>query len=226
MRTTRYPAPFSLLSARTKRAGHSKFDRWRKSVPDQGAGGSNPLTMSIYFNSLRPQYCRKHPAVLQTMCDNIRSSGWVCPIRPGWILSCFVHRFMRMRNTTRRITVLTVMGVLVLACAVFGWGLHYKMSLYGAPGTRSASVPHAKLLSQEERPASQRDEALSRPASVQPQPLIFYPIFFVIALGMSLRLTEAMRIWSRDPQAALRRQLRAHSDFFSFRPPPVSIPSY
>lgn len=138
----------------------------------------------------------------------------------------FAHRLMRTSSKSRRAHTLALMGILCLACAVFGWGLHYKMSLYGAPGTRSASVPHAKLLSQEERPASHRDGASSRPGSAQPQPLIFYPILFVIALGMGLRLTEAMRIWSRGTQDALRRQLRAHADFFSFRPPPVSIPSY
>jgi len=40
--------------------------------------------------------------------------------------------------------------VLVLAIAVFAWGLHYKLSLYNPEARRSGS-PEAKLLSPRER---------------------------------------------------------------------------
>jgi hypothetical protein len=42
------------------------------------------------------------------------------------------------------------MFLLMLALAVFAWGLHYKLSLYRSEATQCQSV--AKLLSQKERP--------------------------------------------------------------------------
>jgi hypothetical protein len=42
------------------------------------------------------------------------------------------------------------MFLLMLAFAVFAWGLHYKLSLYRSEATQRQSV--AKLLSQKERP--------------------------------------------------------------------------
>jgi hypothetical protein len=44
-------------------------------------------------------------------------------------------------------------SVLLLALAVFGWGLHSKLSLYHVRARASEATPIAKLLSQRERTA-------------------------------------------------------------------------
>lgn len=43
-------------------------------------------------------------------------------------------------------------SVLLLALAVFGWGLHSKLSLYHVRARASETAPIAKLLSERERP--------------------------------------------------------------------------
>jgi hypothetical protein len=43
-------------------------------------------------------------------------------------------------------------SVLLLALAVFGWGLHSKLSLYHIRARASETAPIAKLLSERERP--------------------------------------------------------------------------
>jgi hypothetical protein len=118
------------------------------------------------------------------------------------------------------------MGIFLLACAVFGWGLQYKMSLYNQANGQSASIPHAKMLSERERPVSSLDGASISPSSTQPQSLAFYPLFLIATLMLGLRL--AADVWMRDSRAvdAIPQQRRAPSIFFSFRPPPASSPSY
>ena len=44
-------------------------------------------------------------------------------------------------------------SILLLALAVFGWGLHSKLSLYHIRARASETAPIAKLLSERERPA-------------------------------------------------------------------------
>jgi hypothetical protein len=44
-------------------------------------------------------------------------------------------------------------SILLLALAVFGWGLHSKLSLYHVRARASEVAPVAKLLSERERPA-------------------------------------------------------------------------
>lgn len=44
-------------------------------------------------------------------------------------------------------------SILLLALAVFGWGLHSKLSLYHIRARTSETTPIAKLLSERERPA-------------------------------------------------------------------------
>jgi hypothetical protein len=43
-------------------------------------------------------------------------------------------------------------SILLLALAVFGWGLHSKLSLYHIRARASETAPTAKLLSERERP--------------------------------------------------------------------------
>jgi hypothetical protein len=137
-----------------------------------------------------------------------------------------VHRLMRINRTSRRVPILSAMGIFLLACAVFGWGLQYKISLYDQANGQSASIPHAKLLSERERPASSFDGASISPSSTQPQSSAFYPLFLIVTLMLGARLSAD--VWMRDSRVvdAITRQRRAHSNFFSFRPPPAPLPSY
>jgi hypothetical protein len=57
------------------------------------------------------------------------------------------------RNTCRSHVSIGV-SVFLLAFAVFGWGLHSKLSVYHLRKSASAVAPIAKLLSERERPAA------------------------------------------------------------------------
>jgi len=118
------------------------------------------------------------------------------------------------------------MGILLLSCAVFGWGLHYKMSLYCPVNGLSHSTPEAKLLSEKERPASQQDRASIRPAFTQTQTSMLFALLLIAALAMDL--LKSATLWMRTPsmQVAWSQQQRAHLNYFSFRPPPNLLSSY
>lgn len=136
------------------------------------------------------------------------------------------HRIMRISRPSRRISTLTAMGVLLLACAVFGWGLEYKMSLYAPMSTQTTSIPEAKLLSEKERPASDRSATSIRSVSTKLQASIQFSLFLITLLAMELHLKAAL--WMRITRVPddLRQQRCAHSNYFSFRPPPVLFPSH
>jgi hypothetical protein len=50
-------------------------------------------------------------------------------------------------------------SILLLAFAVFGWGLHSKLSLYHVRARASETAPIAKLLSERERPADMAQQS-------------------------------------------------------------------
>ena len=79
----------------------------------------------------------------------------------------------------RRRAVLLPLGLLILAIAVFGWGLQYKLSLYQGKDSISHSAPVAKLLSQKERPA-----AVQPPGDRSEMPT--WPVVLVFALPFGL----------------------------------------
>jgi hypothetical protein len=133
---------------------------------------------------------------------------------------------MRTRNTVRFMTALTGMGILILVCAVFGWGLQYKLSLYEASGSHSTLIPHAKLLTQEQRPVSLQDGASKRPLYTRQQLPIVYPLLLITALAMGLCLAAAIYMRTSGTHEASRQQRYAHFYFFFFRPPPASLPLY
>lgn len=124
---------------------------------------------------------------------------------------------------TRRIHALNVMGMLFLAVAVFTWGLQYKMSLYNASSGLAASVPHAKLLSEKERPES--NVASIKPDSTQDRSPLSYTIFLFASIVCSLVVAVTIQIRSSSLDKGSRQQRFAALDFFSFRPPPVLLPS-
>ena len=120
-----------------------------------------------------------------------------------------------------------VMGIIFLALAVFGWGVKYKISLYDAPGSVSAHMSHAKLLSPKERPASSDNLDLVRPSLLELQSSISYPAFFIPAIVLVLCCTALIRMLTTaqdgDPY---RRRCSFNSIYFSFRPPPARFPSF
>jgi hypothetical protein len=72
-------------------------------------------------------------------------------------------------------------SILLLALAVFGWGLHSKLSLYHVRAGASEAVPIAKLLSERERPSDTAERcdlnpgdlhavALALSVALMPQP--------------------------------------------------------
>lgn len=123
----------------------------------------------------------------------------------------------------RRTHTLNVIGMLLLAVAVFAWGLQYKMSLYNTSSGLIASVPHAKLLSEKERP--EPNAASIRLDSTQTRFPVSYTIFLFASIVCSLVAAVTIQTRSQSLDKGSRQQRLAASDFFSFRPPPVLLPS-
>jgi hypothetical protein len=115
------------------------------------------------------------------------------------------------------------MGMLFLAVAVFTWGLQYKMSLYSPSSGLNASVPHAKLLSQKERP--EPNVASIRPDSTQDRSPVSYAILLFASIVCSLVVAVIVQTRSLSLDKGSRQQRFAALDFFSFRPPPELPPS-
>jgi hypothetical protein len=129
---------------------------------------------------------------------------------------------MQIHSPKRRASIVTAIAVLFLAFAVLGWGTGYKMSLYHGDGNSASAVPAAKLLSQKERPASTQvvESLLAAPANHQPST---YPAILTIVLMFGLPLILLGATPEFDELDDSRKQLFAHTSFFSFRPPPVFL---
>jgi hypothetical protein len=127
---------------------------------------------------------------------------------------------MRSDVTTRRIPFLTIICTLLLMIGVVAWGAKYKMSLYDPPGSASLSMPHAKLLSQKERPVTSTHVQPASPPSPQPESLILAPSLLLAGLLLALSTSILFRAWiskeERQPE-----QRFADLTFFAFRPPPA-----
>jgi hypothetical protein len=128
---------------------------------------------------------------------------------------------MRINITSRFTHTLRATGILIVALAVFGWGLHYKLSLYDSPGDHSAAVPHAKLLSQKERPAASTATGSIRPESHRQPSSILYPRVAPAAMVTALQIAVWRRLRTRPTVWNARQRQIAEANFFSFRPPPV-----
>jgi hypothetical protein len=134
---------------------------------------------------------------------------------------------MQVMTKSGRISIRVVMGIVFLALAVFGWGVKYKISLYDPPGSISAHMSHAKLLSQKERPVSSDNLHLVRPSLLEAQSLISSHAFFIAAVVLVLCCAASIRMLTRaqdgDPY---RRRCSLNSIYFFFRPPPAQLPSF
>jgi hypothetical protein len=135
---------------------------------------------------------------------------------------------MTIRSQARPWLFLHLAAFLVLAMAVFGWGLHYKLSLYHTAAPATERQPEAKLLSQKERPqaaSSVADEApgLSHPDRAH---LPFSMVPWLAMLGLALAsLVQLVRAtaWTRLSalrSATLLRRLLDWRVASSLRPPP------
>jgi hypothetical protein len=119
------------------------------------------------------------------------------------------------------------MGIVFLALAVFGWGVKYKISLYDPPGSISAHMSHAKLLSSKERPVSSDNVDLVRPSLLEAQPSISDSAFIIAAIALILCCTASIRMLTRAQDGyPYRRRCSCNSIYFFFRPPPASFPSF
>jgi hypothetical protein len=131
-----------------------------------------------------------------------------------------------MKIKGRRVQVSVALGVIFLALAVFGWGLQYKLSLYGHSSEFPNSIPHAKLLSPKERPTSSTAIRLIG-SNTQPPHL---PVgFFVLFVGIALLGSSAVQFsWLRNRVSVnySAKQRSAASNYFAFRPPPRTYLSY
>ena len=126
--------------------------------------------------------------------------------------------FMNVEQTRRRGSQWMVVAV-VLAFAVFTWGVRYKVSLYNPAAHMSA----AKLLSQRERPATFESAKVAADPAVNPEPVTFFAVAMgvMLAWAWSLKLVFSPRIVRH--RARLPKQ--PGQTFFFFRPPPVLLAS-
>ncbi len=124
--------------------------------------------------------------------------------------------FLRMQilSTARRLPLsASVLLMLMLGFAVFGWGLHYKLSLYSHSVSPSVRQP-AKLLSQQERSTPDAQQlAQVEPAIV---PMLFAALLFSLFppsfVSRLVRTTAALPSHESGLTEALLR-----------RPPPAKL---
>lgn len=128
---------------------------------------------------------------------------------------------MLFNSSARRRSVVTALGILTLALAVFGWGVQYKLSLYDAPSGHTVSVAQAKLLSPKERSVAARAPAMFLPDTQAPLAVVL--AFITIASLGLFHGPSARRAGSREDDP-LGIDRRVSSTYFSFRPPPALFP--
>jgi hypothetical protein len=129
---------------------------------------------------------------------------------------------MQIDITTRRIPPLTVACVLLLVVGVVAWGVKYKLSLYDPPSALSLSIPHAKLLSQKERPIDSSQGQPLRLPSPQADSINLFPSLISAGMLLGLNILISFREWTVADKL-LPQQRFADLSFFSFRPPPALL---
>ncbi|HEX3941251.1 MAG TPA: hypothetical protein VHX11_07200 [Acidobacteriaceae bacterium] len=112
----------------------------------------------------------------------------------------------------------------MLLCAVFAWGLKYKLSLYDSPHAISHRMPEAKLLSNQER-VGYALPALVSEAAVPHTAVLPWSIGLLLTFSASLALLLKPSSLSRGlfPYFAgppVPRMRAASFTSFFFRPPP------
>ena len=107
--------------------------------------------------------------------------------------------------------------MLLLAFAVFGWGLHYKLTLYEQAAQVRASEPAAKLLSERER-----GSAKAKPAATE---LSKPPVEAVILVSIALGLIPTLIRCPNNRIISQRRKVFSalFENSLFMRPPPVAF---
>jgi hypothetical protein len=128
-----------------------------------------------------------------------------------------IYSIMNIEKTRRRESQWTIVAIVMLAFAVFSWGVQYKLSLYNS----EAHMSEAKLLSQKERPTTSEATELAADPLANPMPVPLFTFAFgamLVALCSLKPVTSHTNDWQ---QALLPRQLS--QNFFFFRPPPFLV---
>jgi hypothetical protein len=122
--------------------------------------------------------------------------------------------------SSRRLSPTAALGILLVALSVFGWGLHYKLSLYQVPSAAAPLGPHAKLLSEKERrtPLVAVDNGTLE-SNLTSAPFEFSAVW-LLALTVAFSLRSQFQAQNLIAAAIVRNRETAASSFFSFRPPP------
>ncbi|HEY0784284.1 MAG TPA: hypothetical protein VGD62_00335 [Acidobacteriaceae bacterium] len=98
--------------------------------------------------------------------------------------------------------------VMLLGLAVFGWGLHYKLSLYQPPTASSARQPAARLLSEQQRTGVQAGDT----ANPDAHPLVDTPpLPGTLALLVISLLLLAPPLWTLSSRWGRDRYVRFHA---------------
>lgn len=121
----------------------------------------------------------------------------------------------------RPLSLLGCIAFLGLACCVFGWGLQYKLSLYGSSQPTSHLLPSVKLISGDEQSRTPESLLAVQIEPVTPPPRLTATIGFLVSfLAVSL-LTPAVS-GHRESDALRPRHLgRGILTLFFVRPPPA-----
>lgn len=113
--------------------------------------------------------------------------------------------------------------MLLLAFAVFSWGVQYKLSLYHPPAKASAHMAEAKLLSNKERPVQCNAPELAVAFIAQP---VLTVVFACLAGALLVGLDLFGYIYAQtDVRDNAQIPKQPSQSFFFFRPPPVILSS-
>jgi len=77
-------------------------------------------------------------------------------------------------------------GLVLLGCAVFAWGLRYKLSLYESPRATYRHMPEAKLLTGKERTVSPVLDIRRAVHAAEPLALTGLALVFFVLMGAKL----------------------------------------
>lgn len=120
---------------------------------------------------------------------------------------------------TRRAILPLTLGLLALGIAVFGWDLHYKLSLYHSEHTIGHHWQPASLFTEGERPLARYSAIHYEPVSfTTPNLRILTVLFFALGLLIHVKLRACYtRLQSRRSWLFC---VKASFSSFFFRPPP------
>lgn len=121
---------------------------------------------------------------------------------------------------TRRAVLPLTVGLLALGIAVFGWGLHYELSLYHSEHTIGHHWQPASLFTERERPLALHGVIHNDPEFFTAVSLGFLPLLF-LAFDLLIRGRLRMCYAHLQSRRSWRLCVAASLNPFFFRPPPA-----